>query len=341
MDDKVKYGLSGQRMDQIDDPTLLLIEKLLEEHPQENQAEIISSILIGCIKDLAGLNCKIKEENLLIFLTMLENAFKDKPAFYAHLIEEIYPTLSYRKDYHQTRLEPVVPKLQIKVLGLLIRAWNHGIGKDVEKYFFYVCDAYKNTKDQTGEIRKGIIEEFRKSLDCSESTEIVNSLTNYILFNGLPNEITFVLMKARTKIGGVRLGIKELEVIQGYQSANRSRKADNLAKAYLKMIADTENMAVELISAIVGNDHWRYHNALDNWISTDNYSIYYDFVDENTFKLTIHLRERHPNESDCPKELTSILEKRQELISKISFPPKIIIEIKGPNNFYYNDPEEK
>lgn len=327
-------GLFGQRLDLMGDTQLLLLEKMLADLPQKKKIEMITLAILDSI--LPAYHKETPDEKVIPFLGALEAIFKEKADFRAHLMKNIYPYLYCRKVGYVDHFQfvPAMPKFQLAVLNKILHGWLTDV-KGGEECFLFICDAYKSTEDQTKTIKNGILEIFRTHLE-QRYFKSATELDPWILYKNIPLEIIEVLLKARAKKGGGTLGLTEIHFLQHFKPCERTKKAIEIANLYLDKIMLIETLAMKFIVAMGANGIFR----LDEPINTGSKKIDYHLLSENVAKLSITLAPRWQFDTvDCPQILSEILSVREKLFRGIENPPKLILEVSGPNGFHYNEDE--
>jgi len=314
-----------------------LLSRVLGELSKEEQIKKLTDLILA--------QSDRKEITEMIdVIKMIFNAHMDRDASQAYRCH-------LRKLYGQLPSAFAAPELKIKILQEILCGWRWMQGFDPdhtneeteesEVCFRFVCEVYKTVKARRPAGMKAFLNEvdnlFRNRLeDIYVNWKTAVNFDQWILRDDVPASIALRLMKARNRFGGFRLGKSELTFLAVFDFHQRSDKARQMIMEQMAAIRKTEEVVKQLIDKIQPKDRWG--DPIKNAI-VQHVTIKFELENEHVVRLQVFVSRGHwdTDDSKCPKITADIQKARDELLEGIENPPRILLEIHGPEKYLYKE----
>jgi len=335
-DEEPVQGLLGEVDWRRTPPETLLLEGCLAGLDKNQQIQQITTALLGAWG---------QDAKAIPLVGVLKHAFgDDQIGFRAHLRTEVYPKLPAETTGPGTHwvgdksfpdVNQATAGLRAAILAEILEGWRWVSQKyseppcleeDAEASFLFVCQAHKEFQKWHAS-RDKVPEVFRAYLEKHPWSAV--RLDPWTTRKEVPDEICLVLLKARTRTGGVDVGVREVSFLEPFGLHQRSDSAISLAQEALKKIAQTDSLTTQLMQ-LINPPHWVTPRG-EGLIPSFN-EVSYSLVSEDLAIVTICFkRSRWSQENEFARMALAVQQAKDNLLASVEHPPKILIHAQGPD----------
>jgi len=333
---KTFFGEVNERPGQPDEikyanPCLALIDDLLGKIGPERQRTVLLNVLMR--KE----TWQSDKEAVPLVVALKRLLELDLVGYRVHLME-IYnglpENLVYELPGFFSREQIGGLNFRLHLLAEILEGWVKD-EEDAEPCFVFFCKVYTSTVHY-GQFE----EEFRKKLqgllrntlkDKGYSTD----LDKWILLPKLPEKFAEILLHARLKhYKGIERGVREVEFLRLFGLHERSESAVGLAEVALERFAIVDDLAQQVVRKVGVGCLSREVDAL---LASCEGGGSHTLLNSNTAVVIVTIRKLF--ESDGPGITKFVQKIRDQVLVGVKNPPKIYIEIEGPNNYHFSERE--
>jgi len=286
-------------------------------------------------------------EDELDLLEGLDMVFEDKVAFRVQL------------RYLLALIPAEVPKLAAAIVKKILEGWDWEWGKygdlktpdyywrakqvlqmnlDAKDCFQFFCQVYEQGNEQLAKLLIEVLHEhintrrFRawSEADTNAWTWKAEDLNEWILVKDVPSVIRVVLAGARTRIGGSTLAQREVSLSQSFQTQARSLEAIELLRKEAELIRRTEELVGSFVYQVQPADSYGAPNPESPFPTRVKIECKIESAEVARVKITFH-------RAADPKSIADVQKVRDEILGKVENPPRILIEVEGPDGFNYKE----
>jgi len=159
----------------------------------------------------------------------------------------------------------------------------------------------------------------------------------WILKDYVPRGIKTILAGARARIGNATLVEREAPLWQAFNIQARSSTAIDLVAAHMATIRQTEELAQRLVERIRSSN--KYGDLNPEALVPLEGEVDWRLEGPEVARVIITFRRvADPKlRGNYPKSIADVQEARDQLLAKVPNPPRILIEVEGPDGFAHKE----
>lgn len=329
-------------------------DELLKGLPKEEQIKWLTEKLVRPSED---------GEDELDLMEGLEMVFQDEVAFRKQLCH-IYSQLVVGEF---PKVVAEFPKLTTAIAKKILKGWDwfwkaYGdwntpeyyrrtrrvlhVNPDAKDCFEFFCQIYEHSvKSESDHFTKLLMSILHKHVNTHRYNEGyrekwvwgAEDLNEWILAEGIPSDIKVILTGTRVRIGGSTLAQREILLSQSFQTQARSPEAIALMKAQMEVIRQTEELAKTLIEQVRSHDIHGAPNPEGVVPCEGEVEWELESAEVARVKITFRYVSDPARRGNYPKSIADVQAARDQLLSEVENPPRILIKAEGPDSFHYKE----